>query len=268
MLNLLRMDLYRMLRSKGFYICFGVLTFISLFAFGMLYVIASPSAQDFLAQKGMAMDQFQSDTGMVLNSLSILDVFHQTNITGGFFAVTIGVLASLFIGIDFEAGFIKNILCVHENKWDYILSKLCCLSIVNLLYLVGTFLVQLPLNLLLGGVFDYSSVSDVLLYMVLVWMVENAFTALSLFICMLTRSKSAGIACAILINGGIIYMLVSTFLGLFHWDGITHYSLYYLLSSLTFPHTGADIIKPVIIAAVHLVLYTVIGKILLSKKDI
>ena len=48
MLNLLRTDLYRVFRSKSFYICFGILVFINIVTFGILFIMCLMSAMTFL----------------------------------------------------------------------------------------------------------------------------------------------------------------------------------------------------------------------------
>lgn len=269
MLNLLRMDLYRMFRSKSFYICFGIILFIAFFTFGFLFVITSPDAQEFLLTRGMSLADFEGDTGFELLSFSILDIFHQSSISGGFFSVTIGILASLFVGVDFENGFIKNIVCAHENKWTYVTSKLCCLSIVNMIYLAGSLLLTILLNILLGGIYSNVPAASILFYLVAVWLVACAFSAMALMIIIVTRSKSVGIALAIFVNGGVILQILSLLLGLFNLKWLTEYTLYYSLAGMKLPPRHlADVATALLIAAVYLIIYTLVGKLALAKKDI
>ena len=47
MLNLLRMDLRRMFRGKGLYICLGVLMFTTVDTFMLMYVIQDPEIRQF-----------------------------------------------------------------------------------------------------------------------------------------------------------------------------------------------------------------------------
>lgn len=264
MLNLLRMDLYRLFRSKGFYICAGCLVFTQLLVLGVPYVLANPALREFIIQQGATI------TGDVaeLKSASILDLFHQGNVSGGFFSVTLGILASLFICIDFESGFIKNILTAHENKWDYILSKTSCFMLVNLMYLAITYLFCLGLNILGRGFFASVPLPNVLLYLISAWMINNGFTALTMLICIITRNKAFGVAAAICLDGGLIVMIFGSVLGLFNLNGIMRYTLYMNLNSLPQSYSGVESLKPIIIGFVFLVIYTVLSKFVLAKKDI
>ena len=49
MFNLLRMDLYRVIRSKSLYVCFGILLLMVFTAFGLWYVVVSPQGLELLA---------------------------------------------------------------------------------------------------------------------------------------------------------------------------------------------------------------------------
>ncbi len=268
MLNLLRMDLYRIFRSKSFYICFGALILCNLLTFGILLLLTNPTLKELIMQYGAEFSAGSEQIKEALSGTSILEVFRQGTIGGGLFSVTTGVLASLFICTDFDCGFIKNIVAAHENKWDYILSKICSLVLINLLYLAGSFLSILPLNLISGGIFAWSYTGDILFYLFSSWMVTNGLSALTMLICIVTRSKAAGIAGAICLNGGLIVMIVNTLLGLFGLQWLTKYSLYINLASLPSSFEGNYSLQACITGLVFLVIYTVISKIVLTRRDI
>ena len=53
MLNLLRMDLYRLMRSKAFYICLGFLLTTVFLCYGMLFLVGTPKGQETAPKIGM-----------------------------------------------------------------------------------------------------------------------------------------------------------------------------------------------------------------------
>ena len=268
MLNLLRTDLYRVFRSKSFYICFGILVFINIVTFGILFIITNPSTRDLILQFGAELSADASDIESSLANTTILEIFRQGTVSGGFLSVTTGVFGALFICMDFESGFIKNIMAAHENKWDYVLGKTGTFCIVNFLYLLGTLLVTLLLNIISGGFFAYSGLEDILYYLFSAWFIVNAFSALIMLICMITRSKAAGVAGAICLNSGLVVMILSSVFGLFGLGWIFDYSLYLTLASLPSAFQGEYGLRPFITGAAFFVLYTVISEIVLAKKDI
>lgn len=268
MLNLLRMDLYRIFRNKSFYICFGILAFANVLAFLILFIIINPETRDFIMQHGAELTSDAADIESSLANTTILEVFRQGTVGGGFLSVTTGLLCALFVCMDFESGFVKNIMAAHENKWDYILSKAAVFGVINFLYLTVTFLATLLLNVLSGGIFMYSSPGDILFYLFSAWMIVNGFSSLTLLICMVTRSKAAGVAGAICLNSGLVVMIASTVFSLFGFHWIFDYSLYTTLASLPSTFQGNYSLRPIITGAVFFILYTVISKIVLASKDI
>lgn len=268
MLNLLRMDLYRLLRSKSFYVCLGCLIVVNLIAFSFLYMLGIPELRDMLVQKGATVTGDMGELERSLAEVTILDLFHEGTISGGFFALMVGVLASLFVCSDFESGFIKNILTAHENKWDYILSKISCFMIVNLSYLAITYLLCLLPNVLSGGFFAYVPAADTLLYLCTAWMLMNGFSAVILLVCTITRSKAFGVAAAICLGSGLIVSAVGGMLSIFDLHGFMDYTLYINLAALPTVYDGAVPLKPIVLGAVCLIGYTVVSKVILTKKDI
>ena len=53
MLNLLRMDLYRMLRSKSVYICLAILLMMVMVSLGMVSLVATPQGQEMAVERGI-----------------------------------------------------------------------------------------------------------------------------------------------------------------------------------------------------------------------
>ena len=80
MLNLLRMDLRRMFRGKGLYICLGVLMFTTVFTFMLMYVIQDPEMRQFLINHGMTITATSGNIKKSLNSTTLVELFHQTNV--------------------------------------------------------------------------------------------------------------------------------------------------------------------------------------------
>ena len=53
MYNLLRMDLYRVRKSKSVYICFGILLAATAAIFGLIWLMAVPKGQELSIRAGM-----------------------------------------------------------------------------------------------------------------------------------------------------------------------------------------------------------------------
>lgn len=268
MLNLLRMDLRRMFRGKGVYICLGILMFTTVFTYLLMFSIQDPGMREFLTDHGITVTATSGNIEHSLNSTSLIELYHQTNVSGGLLPVIAGILAALFICIDFDSGFIKNILAVHENKWDYVLSKSFCLYLANIFFVAVTFLVATGLNAACKGFFSYNAGKDILFYLFSIWMLANGISTLILMICMISRSKAVAIGSAFVLGSGVLVMLIYSVLGLFGSGEIMNYTLYRNLVFCPMKYSGLASLRPIIVSLVFGIIYMVAGKVILAKKDI
>ena len=270
MLNLLRMDLRHMLKSKSFYICLGILIVTTLFTFILFSVLVNPELlqiaidNDFAIIRGYSTNDIKESFG----DLDMLNLFHQGNISGGILVTMTGIITTLFVCSDFKNGFIKNILAAHENKWNYILSKMLVISIINFFYIAFTFLLSLFANAVTGNYFIYNNFNDTFLYIITIWMLCNGLCSLVLFICIAKRSEGAGIGGAIIFGSGLAMMILNLLLSIFDLESILDYTLYYNLSYAPFTYSKIADFRGLIVAVIFVVFYTSISKVILSKTDI
>lgn len=268
MLNLLRMDLYRLKKSKGTYICLGILLVTVALVYFLLFLMLTPEGQAVAGKIGM-MDLADAEEAKELfQEIDLLIIFRQSCLDGGFFTVTITVFFTIFICSDFKNGFIKNILSVHVNRWKYVGSKMAAFAIVDFIYLAVVYAFTLLMNLLIGNMVPYNDISSVLFYLLQAWILSLAMLAITLLVCMLTHSIAAGVLTSVFIGGGVIVVIVNAILGLFGANQWLRYTLYMSLSGAPSVYRQMSDLSGLIAGCLFLVLYTVIGGIILSKRDI
>lgn len=268
MLNQLRMDLYRMLRSTSYYVCIGILLLGTLLSYGLAYLMANPDWLQMAAEKGMAIGELAKEPSLdQFTNMSFLELFHSTNISGGMLPVVTGILLALYVCTEFDHGFIKNIMSAYRNRWSYLLSKTISQSLVNLAFLLITFFFTMLLNLITGSPFVNSSPTDTLFYLLSVWMICNGFSALVLLICMVTRSKAAGTTGALLFCSGMVTMLLRGILSLMGFQDIMNYSLYWNLSSCPLSYHQASDYTGLIMGIIFTLVYTLISGYITCRKD-
>lgn len=265
MFNILRMDMRRMLRSKTFYVCLIILGVTLIFTQMLLWVVSDPQMVEYLNSKGILVS-VSNPTG--LDNLSLLDVFHQANIGGGLFAVVTGILSAIFVCSDFESGYVKNILSAYVNRGKYLWSKFLCISIVNLIFLLATFVIALVVNVLSGSPFHLNGASDILFYLLQIWALECGFTAMILSEGMLTRSKAAVITFAIFVCGGVVGMVLKSILGIFSLNKIMEYSLYMNVANAQTAYQGISSLKPFGVGIIFILVFMLLGQVTLSKRDV
>ena len=268
MFNLLRMDLYRVIRSKSLYVCFGILLLMVFTAFGLWYVVVSPQGLELLASLENGGNVQLTGLSKALEELDFLMLFRQICLDGGMYNLMLGIFVMLFVCADFQKGFIKNVMAFHQNRWNYVGSKLLTAAIVDACYLVGMLAVSLVLNQVLGQLVSPSPWQDLVFYMTWVWLLTTAFSALIILLCVLTRSVAVGAVAAVLLGSGLVVTLGYGLLDLLHLNGWLEYTIYLTMSMGPGHFASAGDLKVYAVGAGFLALYTVLTGIFLNKKDI
>lgn len=267
MANLIRMDLRRMARQKGFYVMLGILAGVSVFVFWLMYLAVNPEAQESAANMGIVTHGTMGGPEEI-EEMSLLKIYYMTNVGDGLFSVLTGILAAIFMGTEFESGFIKNIGALYNRKAKYIFSKLLCLSLVNLIFLTVTYLSTWLINQCLGGFWTAPSSNDLLLCALGSWLLLNAISALIVLVCVISRSKAVGIGAALVIGSGMLVNALRFLLVQFGWEGILDKTLIMnLVSCHTLVEQGS-VGSVLAVGGVFLILYSAIAGVVMVKKDI
>lgn len=268
MFNLLRMDFYRIIRSKSVYVCLGLLLFMTALSFGLWFLMTSPQGQELAVKLGLGSAEMLAETAGQLGDVDFLALFRQTCLDGGMYNLIAGIWMMLFVCADFQSGFIKNVMAFHQNRWNYVGSKILSAAIVNACYLVLHLMAALALNGLLGGLVPGTGWRELAFYMSWAWLLTTAFSALILAICVLTRSVAAGAVGAVALGSGGLVMLVYGLLNTFHAGEWLEYSIYLTMSMGPGRFTSPGDLRVYGVGAGFLILYTVITGLFLRKRDI
>lgn len=193
--NLFCMDLHRMLHGKVFYVMVILAAFIPISALMQMGDVGNVTA-------------LIGGTGAAAGSELTLSILNMLT----------AIFLCVFIGKEYSAGFIKNVISAHANKYDYLISKgliaLICNAIFMAVYLLILFvagpaaglstevasvpglilfileklLLSVPMSMLIIGInliFSRSRVWSVLISFfaamgVIVMILQSAFQALGL----------------------------------------------------------------------------------------
>lgn len=113
------------------------------------------------------------------------------------------------IGKDFSTGFIKNILTVHANKWDYILSKLTVSIVVSTVMIAFYVILMTILGSIQGLPPAIPSFGGLLLFLVGKLLLAAALNALLIGFMLLIRNLPISILACFLFGMGGATMLLS-----------------------------------------------------------
>ena len=194
MVNLIRMDLYRVLKSRAFLICL-LLTFVLTLAAGpvekALFLFASSVSADlqepFAAEvnlSGILSDPF-AGMGLMLALISLVSFFHA----------------------DVENGYIKNIAGQVPSKGLTVVSKFIAAAVHNLIFALAGILGSVIGTLLVRRIVMDSAVLDSLRVFVLKLMLAQSLSALLLLAVNTLRNKSLGMVLAVLFGLGLTFLI-------------------------------------------------------------
>ncbi len=279
MFNILRMDLYRLIRSKSVYICLAFLMIMSFLCFWLIWMLDTPEGRTMAAKIGISLIELENDgfsvtaaapaaEGEILQGYDILAMFREIGMDGGAYTCILGIVVSIFVCHDYNCGFIKNILSQHRKRWKYIGSKLITAGILNLFYLALSFGFCLLLNAVFSGLVPMVDVGSILFYLGLSWLLTTAFAALFILIITLSRSTSAGILSSILLGSGIVVTVLITLTKYWGLEKWADYTLYINQTYAPSCYSGIADLKGFAVGAAFLLLYSAASFIVLNRKDI
>ena len=268
MFNLLRMDLYRIRKSISVYVCFGLMLAMCVMAVALIWLMMTPEGQKTSVRITMITLEESKNAAQMLEDIDFVTFFRQIGMNGGMYSILLGIWLMLFLCSDYQSGFIKNIMALHQNRWSYIGSKLIAAAIVNFLYLSLQFLFVLLLNEICGRMVPYTAFGDVIFYLSWSWLLTTAYCALILLLCVLTRSVAVGALSVVLLGGGLLIMPLYGILNLFHAADWLKYSMYLSLSEGPNQYASLPDLSVYAVGIGFLVLYTILSGIALKKQDI
>ena len=150
MLNMIKMDLYRMFRTKSMYVVWIVLAVSVLFTTFMCKTdYDSLSKEDTVRQEQFAEPTAENiNVGMMVTlptepgeKVTVYDIFF-ANSQGKFYALFLVIFAVMFSTADIGSGYIKNIGGQVQKRGALIFSRSIALAVFTVLTMAGAFLLQ------------------------------------------------------------------------------------------------------------------------------
>lgn len=271
MFNLLRMDLYRLKRSRSFYICLAFLLVTIFMCYGLIFLVGTPEGQELAPKIGMSAlvePEDEADSESLLEDVDFVEMIRQSCMDGGAYNLTFGIMVAIFICADFQSGFVKNIMSQHRKRWKYVASKLLTMGIADFIYLIICFGFGALMNLLFHNMVPFGTWQGFLFYLSWAWLITMAFAALIIMLCVFSRSTAVGVTMATLLGSGLVILPLVSITRLFHADGWFDYTIYYNISyGPSCCLVPADL-KVFAVGAVFLILYSTTSVIVSSKQDI
>ena len=268
MFNLLKMDVRRLFKSRSFYIVLGVTAVLLIMVTVMAYAVADPEMMDAMEAQGADITESDRMMSEYIHNMSQLDLMHET-LGSGFLLVMTGIGMTLFAGGDFSSGFIKNISSAKPRRRDYVLSKILLAGVYSGIITVLSVLLMLLSPVLIHMYPAPDSISQILRYVLWMWLPHWAFALMPLTLVLLTRSTTLGIILSLVAGSGLAVALMATLGRLLRWPPFEQYFLAAVVKGVYTPESGLAPIGIILVcAAAWAAIYGIGSLLTMEMRDI
>ncbi len=224
MFNLLKMDVRRLFKSRGFYILLGVTATIILAMILLVAKVSDLETLDTMQSQGIEIVAADRQQAKEIRNMSQLDIIYEC-FSSGILLMMIGIGVTLFVNSDFSSGYIKNICFVLPRRQDYVLSKLLLTGVYSGILTILGVLVSLVSPFLFGLRPAASPVVGILQYAFWLWLPCWAFGLMGLVLALLTRNSTLGIILAVISSVGLTVTILQSVCRQLGWPALEQYLL-------------------------------------------
>ena len=275
MLNMIKMDLYRMFRTKSMYVVWIVLAVSVLFTTFLCKTdYDSLSKEDTVRQEQFAEPTAENiNVGMMVTlptepgeKVTVYDIFF-ANSQGKFYALFLVIFAVMFSTADIGSGYIKNIGGQVQKRGTLIFSRSIALAVFTVLTMAGAFLLQGAANYIVFKELTWGSYfltelalhyALVLICMAIAIILKNNVISMVIAICLTMNIMSIVYG---LINSAVRKMGIQNF-------QIYKYTITGKLSLLPMNPSGNECLEAFGVAIVFAVIMIAASSAVFQKRDI
>ena len=281
MLNIIKMDLYRMLKTKSMYVIWIVLAAI-------LLITTSLCKTDYeLLTEKDAMKQEQViepavdniNVGMMVTlptepgeKVTVFDIFF-ANSQGKFYALFLVIFAVLFSTADISSGYIKNIGGQVGNRGSLIFSRSIALSVFTVLTMTGAFLFQAAANCIVFGELEWGNTKAILSYFVAELALHYALVLICMAIAIILKNNVISMVIAVCLSMNVMTIVYGVINSAIQKIGIQNFQIYKYtitgkLSLLPMNPSGNECLAAFGVAIVFIVMMISVSSVVFQKRDI
>lgn len=273
MRNVIRMDFYRLFRTKAIKV--GIIASVvaallgMLFSMGILEIVKMAfETGDPETAEGLGI--LVSSAGWI-NGVDYADVVLSGTSTLSLFIACM-VVAS-FIGTEQSSGYLKNVIGQLPNRGYMVGSKFVVTSCIHLIILAVYTLVSCVFaNVFFGSYINAWSIGDLVLALCLRALLYIAFNSIIIFLCMLTKSSSLAMVIGAIFGIGvtrIAYPIIAMITGKMGVEiDLSLYTPDGLNSMLSAAEVGDHVVRSLIVFAAFVVVFVGLAVMLVKKRDV
>ena len=281
MLNLIKMDLYRMFRTKSLYVICIVLAAALLFTTILCktdYEILNEA--DAVQQEQVAeLTTENINVGMMVTlptepgeKVTVFDIFFG-NSQGKFYALFLVIFAVLFSTADISSGYIKNIGGQVQSRGALVISRAIALAVFTIMTLAGVFVFQAVANGIIFGYLEWGDARAILLYFATEVVLHYALVLICMTIAVTLKNNVISMVIAVCLTMNVMTIVYGLVNNAIQKMGIQNFQIYEYtitgkLSLLPMNPGGKDCLAAFGVALAFIVATIVAGSVVFQKRDI
>lgn len=281
MLNLIKMDLYRMFRTKSLYVICIVLAAALLFTTILCktdYEILNEA--DAVQQEQVAeLTTENINVGMMVTlptepgeKVTVFDIFFG-NSQGKFYALFLVIFAVLFSTADISSGYIKNIGGQVQSRGALVISRAIALAVFTIMTLAGVFVFQAVANGIIFGYLEWGDARAILLYFATEVVLHYALVLICMTIAVTLKNNVISMVIAVCLTMNVMTIVYGLVNNAIQKMGIQNFQIYEYtitgkLSLLPMNPGGKECLAAFGVALAFIVAAIVAGSVVFQKRDI
>ena len=283
MLNLIKMDVYRLLHAITTWVMMGITVLIAVVCVGATRADLNAMAEEpAYTEQAVPRAEDQVVYGIVMETdpewihgevpasqmLGLL-------LNSGILMIFCAIFVSLFVGAEHRSGYLKNIAGQLPYRGQLALSKFIAIAVeVLLMFAIYAIFCIASGYIFFGDQFTLGSVAGLFKMLGTQYLLHLGFSALIMFLCMVTGSTAFSMGVGILGCSGLTSLLYSGI----NWviqkihSGVNFDFGRYMLDTNVYAISGAsaanDVLRAVLVACIFAVLAVGFSALVMQKRDI
>ena len=281
MLNIIKMDLYRMFKTKSMYVIWIVLAAILLITTSLCKTDYELSTEkDAMKQEQVTEPTVDNiNVGMMVTlptepgeKVTVYDIFF-ANSQGKLYALLLVIFTVLFSTADISSGYIKNIGGQVGNRGSLIFSRSIALSVFSVLTMTGAFLFQAAANCIVFGKLEWGNTKAILSYFVAELALHYALVLICMAIAIILKNNVISMVIAVCLTMNVMTIVYGVVNSVIQKIGIQNFQIYKYtitgkLSLLPMNPSGNECLAAFGVAIVFIVMMISVSSVVFQKRDI
>ena len=281
MLNIIKMDLYRMFRTKSMYVIWIVLAAALLITTSLCKTdYESLNEEDAMQQEQIAEPTADNiNVGMMVTlptepgeKVTVYDIFF-ANSQGKFYALFLVIFAVLFSTADISSGYIKNIGGQVRNRKSLIFSRSIAIAVFTVLTMAGAFLFQAAANCIVFGELEWGNTKVILSYFVTELALHYALVLICMAIAIILKNNVISMVIAVCFTMNVMTIVYGVINSAIQKIGIQNFQIYKYtitgkLSLVPMDPSGNECLAAFGVGMVFIVIMISASSVVFQKRDI